>query len=171
MILLILGYILALICGIGSLVCLVMVLMKMFQAGQTGLGIACIVLIFCTGIGGLIAFIYGWMKNAEWGIKNVMLAWTGCIVGQILAMLMIVGGGVMAGTALHQEMQNEMNQMEMNMGPLSVEGAPGDAASMPQFEIPSNVTFEPAGTEIPAVDATADPTATEAPAAAPGTPE
>src|SRR5207244_2318083 len=50
--------------GIASLVCFVMVLIQMFQHGQTGLGIACIVLIFC-GVGGLIAFIYGWMKSTE----------------------------------------------------------------------------------------------------------
>ena len=35
--------------GIGSLVCFILVLIKMFQQGQTGLGIACIVLAFCTG--------------------------------------------------------------------------------------------------------------------------
>jgi len=68
--------------GIASLVCF-MVLMAMFQHGQTGLGIACIVLIFC-GVGGLIAFIYGWVKSSEWNIKNLMLLWTGAIVIAIL---------------------------------------------------------------------------------------
>jgi hypothetical protein len=71
--------------GIGSLVCFILVLIQMFQHGQTGLGIACIVLIFCVGIGALIAFVYGWMKATEWNIKNVMMAWTGCwIVGVLL---------------------------------------------------------------------------------------
>lgn len=68
--------VLGIIASIGSLVCYILVLIKMFQNGQTGLGIACIVLLFCCGIGGLIAFIYGWMKSSEWGIQNVMLIWT-----------------------------------------------------------------------------------------------
>ena len=71
--------------GLGSLVCFILVLIQMFQRGQTGLGIACIVLIFCVGIGALIAFVYGWMKATEWNIKNIMLAWTGCwVVGLLL---------------------------------------------------------------------------------------
>jgi hypothetical protein len=71
--------------GLGSVVCFILVLIQMFQRGQTGLGITCIVLVFCVGIGALIAFVYGWMKATEWNIKNIMLAWTGCwIVGVLL---------------------------------------------------------------------------------------
>jgi hypothetical protein len=76
--------ILSLLVGLVSLGCFIMVLVQMFQHGQTGMGIACIVLIFCFGIGGLVAFIYGWMKASEWNIKNLMLAWTGAIVVGIL---------------------------------------------------------------------------------------
>jgi hypothetical protein len=72
----ILGYV----CGIGSLVCFILVLIQMFKRGQTGLGVACIVLAFCCGIGGLVAFIYGWMKAKEWNIQNIMFAWTGFFV-------------------------------------------------------------------------------------------
>ena len=77
--------------SIGSLVCFIMVLIKMFQSGQTGLGIACIVLVFCV-VGGLIAFIYGWMKADEWKIKNVMIAWSVCLV---LGIIFGVAGRVM----------------------------------------------------------------------------
>jgi hypothetical protein len=63
----VLGQILCILAGLGSLVCFILVLVQMFQRGQTTLGIVCIVLVFC-GIGGLIAFIYGWMKHREWGI-------------------------------------------------------------------------------------------------------
>ena len=80
----VLGYVRAAIGGLGSLVCFILVLIQMFQRGQTTLGVVCIVLIFCFGIGGLIAFIYGWMKHREWGITNVMYAWTGCIALSIL---------------------------------------------------------------------------------------
>ena len=60
-----------------ALVCWILVVIKMFQNGNTVLGIISIVLC---GIGGLIAFIYGWMKSGEWQIQPIMLAWTAAIV-------------------------------------------------------------------------------------------
>jgi hypothetical protein len=73
--------------ALASLVCFIIVVMKMFQHGQTGLGIVCILLVWC--VGGLIAFIYGWVKAGEWNIKNVMLLWTVLIiVGLVLNVAM-----------------------------------------------------------------------------------
>jgi hypothetical protein len=77
------------VCVIGSLVCLILVLVKMFQQGKTGLGIACILLVLFCGIGVLVTFVYGWMNATEWGIKNVMLAWTACIVVGILCNVIV----------------------------------------------------------------------------------
>ena len=62
----------ALICGLISLVCWILVLVKIFQSGSIGLGILGII---CP----LFAFIYGWMKADEFGIRNIMLAWSVCI--------------------------------------------------------------------------------------------
>jgi hypothetical protein len=90
--------------GIGSLICFIMVLVKMFQNGQTGLGVACIVLIFLCGIGGLIAFIMGWINVDRWRIRNVMLAWTGCIIVGILCNIVVistVGFHLPAGVPAH----------------------------------------------------------------------
>jgi hypothetical protein len=88
--------------GIIGLVCFVMVVVKMFQNDQTGLGIACIVLVFC-GIGALIALVYGWIKADEWKIKNLMIGWTVCIV-----LNLIVSGIFVMVTlqAVQQEIQN-----------------------------------------------------------------
>jgi peptidoglycan biosynthesis protein MviN/MurJ (putative lipid II flippase) len=72
------GLILSIIAGIGSLVCFILVLVEMFRRGNTGLGIACIVLALCCGIGGLVAFVYGWIRHREWGLTNVMIIWTVC---------------------------------------------------------------------------------------------
>jgi ABC-type transport system involved in cytochrome bd biosynthesis fused ATPase/permease subunit len=58
--------------GIISLVCFILVLVRMFQENQTGLGVACIILLFCFGIGALIAFIVGWVNAGRWGINNIM---------------------------------------------------------------------------------------------------
>jgi hypothetical protein len=85
------GTILGAVAGLGSLVCYVLVLIKMFQNGQTGLGIACIVLLLCCGLGGLIAFVYGWIKAGEWGITNIMMIWTVFVVLNIASGIMNPG--------------------------------------------------------------------------------
>jgi hypothetical protein len=72
------------ICGIASLVCYILVIVQMFQRGKTGLAIACLLLLLLCGVGGLIAFIYGWMNANQWGIKNIMLIWTACIIVSFL---------------------------------------------------------------------------------------
>ncbi|MEA1950685.1 MAG: hypothetical protein U9N87_04830 [Planctomycetota bacterium] len=69
--------------GIGSLVCFILVLVKMFQNDQTVMGIVCIVTFFCC-IGGLIAFVVGWMNSSTWRIEQIMMIWTGCFIGSIL---------------------------------------------------------------------------------------
>ena len=67
-----------LVLALPSLVCLIIVIVNMFQNGKTGLGIATIILTFLCGIGSLIAFIWGWMSNNV-NIK-VMIAWTLLII-------------------------------------------------------------------------------------------
>jgi hypothetical protein len=75
-----------------SLVCFIMVVVKMFQHDQTGLGIACILLSLCSGIGTLIAFVYGWVKASDWKIQPLMAVWTGCF---ILILLMGIATPIM----------------------------------------------------------------------------
>ena len=88
-----LGMALAGICGLGSLVCFVLVIVQMFSNGESTMGIVSLVTLLC-GIGGLIAFVYGWMRSGAWGIQNIMYAWTGCIVGAIIGqVLMQMGAG------------------------------------------------------------------------------
>jgi len=52
-----------------SLVCWIKVLILIFKRAGVGLGI---VGIIC----GLFAFVYGWIKAGEWGIKKLMLVWS-----------------------------------------------------------------------------------------------
>lgn|SRR5262249_12233324 len=70
-------------------VCYVLILIKMFQAGEQTLGIVCIVLTLCFALGGLVAFIFGWINVQKWNIKNVMWIWTGAIIASIV--LSIIG--------------------------------------------------------------------------------
>jgi hypothetical protein len=75
--------ILSLIISLGSIVCWIIVVVKMFQnAGvlQGILGLIC----------GIWAFIWGWM-NADRVGKNIMLAWTALIILSIV--LNVAGGG------------------------------------------------------------------------------
>lgn len=71
--------------AIGSLVCFVLMLIEMFRRGHTGLAIVCIILAWFCGIGGLIAFVYGWSKAQEWNIQNLMTWWTTFLVVGLLA--------------------------------------------------------------------------------------
>src|SRR5229473_8072144 len=78
----IMGYLvsgLTAICGLVFLVCFIMLLVKMFQKGQTVMGIVCIVGI-CCGVGSIIALVVGWMNAAAWGIQNLMYAYTGSMI-------------------------------------------------------------------------------------------
>ncbi|GIK39798.1 MAG: hypothetical protein BroJett011_36310 [Chloroflexota bacterium] len=86
------GSILSFVGGIGSLICWIMVLIKMFPAEGALKGILAII---CS----LYAFIWGWINAGRFNLRNVMLAWTVCIV------LAVIGGvinGAAAGTALQQ---------------------------------------------------------------------
>jgi hypothetical protein len=89
--------------SLASLVCFILVVVKMFQKNQTTLGIVSLVLVLCCGIGGLIAFVYGWIKSGEWQIMPIMLVWTGAIIVGILA-------GIMDPTT------TEMIQKQMQFG-------------------------------------------------------
>ena len=94
-IVLMLIFLLAIVAGIGSLACWIMVIIAAFKNEQSPLmGILCIVLC------GLGAFIIGWIKHGEWKIKNIMLAWTGLIVfGVIIQVVAFVLAGAAAVAA------------------------------------------------------------------------
>ena len=69
---------------IGSVICFIIVLVKMFQTAgvlQGILGLIC----------GLWCFIWGWMNAGKLGIKNIMLIWTVLILLNIV--LGVAGGG------------------------------------------------------------------------------
>ena len=77
------GMILSYIAAAISVVCWIIVLIRMFKESALKgiLGLIC----------GIYAFIWGWM-NANTGLKNVMLLWT-------LAIVLAVVGGAIGGFA------------------------------------------------------------------------
>ena len=77
--------------GLGSLICFILVIVSFFQKGEQKLGIICLVLILACGLGGLVAFVTGWMNASKLGIQQIMMAWTGCVVlGMLLAGIRVV---------------------------------------------------------------------------------
>lgn len=91
--------------SLAQFVCLVLVIVEMFKRGETALGAVCIVLAFCSGIGTLIAFIYGWIKAGEWGLRKVMLTWTICFVINLVLVLVVAIGSAMLAPANLQPMR------------------------------------------------------------------
>jgi hypothetical protein len=59
--------------AIVSLVCWILVLLKMFPAEGALKGVLAII---C----GLYAFIWGWMNASQHNLKNIMLIWTAAII-------------------------------------------------------------------------------------------
>jgi hypothetical protein len=64
---------------VGALVCFVLVLSRMFQQDRSTLAVVCAVAAWFSGLGLVIAFVYGWLKASEWSLRPVMLTWTGCL--------------------------------------------------------------------------------------------
>jgi len=73
----------ALVAAITSLVCLVLVLIKLFPAKGVGWGIFG---IFC----GIYTFIWGWQNAEEYNIKNVMIIWTAAFAANVLVRILAV---------------------------------------------------------------------------------
>src|SRR5262245_36869416 len=88
----IVGNVLNAIGSLGMLVCFILVIVTMFQRGSSGMGIACLLLL-CCAIGGVVAFVYGWIKSGDWGITRLMTVWTICLILCII-------GNALAPTAL-----------------------------------------------------------------------
>jgi hypothetical protein len=69
--------ILAQLFGLGSLVCFIIIVIPLFKEKGVLHGILGII---C----GLYTFIWGWMNATRLGKKNIMMIWTGCILGGII---------------------------------------------------------------------------------------
>jgi len=65
--------ILAMLVGLGCLICWIIVLIKIFQNDGVLKGI---IGLICA----LFAFIWGWMNADRYGIRNIMLIWTVLII-------------------------------------------------------------------------------------------
>jgi hypothetical protein len=69
--------ILALLCLLGSIVCWIIVLIRMFKEAGAVHGI---IGILCS----LWAFIWGWMNSGKLGLRNIMIIWTLLIIAYVI---------------------------------------------------------------------------------------
>jgi hypothetical protein len=74
--------------GLIMLACLVMVIVRMFRSGDTTMGAICLFLILVCGTGVILTFGMGWIKSAQYGTKNIMYVWTGCIAAEVVLRLL-----------------------------------------------------------------------------------
>ena len=82
--------ILAMLVGIGSLICFIIVLIKLFQnegALKGILGLIC----------GLYTFIWGWMNSDRLGIRNIMLIWSILILVSLVLNFAFGAAMILAG--------------------------------------------------------------------------
>ena len=75
---------LGMVCGLGSLICFIIVLIKQFQNAGAVHGI--IGIITCS----IWTFIWGWMNSGKLNIRNIMLIWTAL---WILSIILNVSSG------------------------------------------------------------------------------
>ena len=103
--------------GIGSLVCWIMVLIKMFQNDKPLIGVLG---ILCS----LWAFIWGWMKSRGLGLKKIMMIWSACIALTIV-------GNILFGLGMASQMQNQMQNGGFEGAGSEFEGA---GSEMPEAQ-------------------------------------
>jgi hypothetical protein len=69
-------YVAKLCLSLGVLVCFLTFVAQLFMHGETGWGIATLLMCGLCGIGTIFAFFFGWSKADEWDNAPLMLAWT-----------------------------------------------------------------------------------------------
>ena len=75
------------ICSILSFVCFILALISLFKNGKTGLGIACVILTFISGLGQIILFFYCWTKSSKFNIRKLMKIWTLSVIINIILII------------------------------------------------------------------------------------
>jgi hypothetical protein len=73
---------LSIVTGIGSLVCFIMVLIKLFPDKGIGWGIFGVI---CS----IYTFIWGWQNAERLGIQQIMQLWTGLIIAGIILNVLV----------------------------------------------------------------------------------
>ena len=81
--------ILTLMFALVAFVCWIIMLIKIFKAGETLYGVLG---IFC----GIVAFVYGWSKADDLDAKPIMLAWTASIIAYVISLFAGIGNAPVA---------------------------------------------------------------------------
>lgn len=69
--------------------CWLTLVVQTFFRGETGMGLLCLLLFFCCGVGVVVGLGYGWAKANEWNNVTLMLAYTASF--GMLALSLLIG--------------------------------------------------------------------------------
>jgi chaperonin GroES len=88
---------LSVIVAIVSVCCYFYVIYQMFDKAESVIAIVCLVGICLFGLGGIVAFVYGWIKAREWEIVPVMAVWSRDESGKIVPLDVKAGDRILFG--------------------------------------------------------------------------
>ncbi|MDX1927789.1 MAG: hypothetical protein SFV81_14800 [Pirellulaceae bacterium] len=140
----IVGLILIAIGGLLSLVafvCAIIVIVKMFQANETGLGVGTILGLFlCAPVGYILAIVYGLKNKVAWKLETIMPIFIGSFV---LGFLFVLPGYVLFFFSMAGDIQTQM-RMQQNQMQMQMDENPMPDIEMPEIEIPEIEIPQPA---------------------------
>jgi hypothetical protein len=82
---------LAMVCGLASFVCAILVLIKLFTAEgpiKGVLGILC----------GIYTFVWGWQNANRFNLRQVMQIWTIAFIAYLVCIALMMATGAMSGS-------------------------------------------------------------------------
>jgi hypothetical protein len=88
-------YLFSAVAWLASMVCFILIVIRMFQEGSLVVALLTIALAFCFGIGWIVALIWGWQRADTPGFRNLMTLYTVLILLSLLGVL----GGHLSGIA------------------------------------------------------------------------
>ncbi len=69
--------------GLAALVCYIIIIVRMFQNGDTTLGIIGLVGLICC-IGYVITYVMGWVNSTKYRSMPIMPIWTACFIVAVI---------------------------------------------------------------------------------------
>ncbi len=102
--------------GLGSIlslvafVCAILIIVKMFQNNQTGVGVATIIGLFICGFGYILALVYGWQNKVAWKLQTVMPIFTASFV---LGLVLFIPGYGMLVASMMKDVQQQIQMQQM----------------------------------------------------------
>lgn len=103
--------------GLALFICFVVVVVKMFQNGATGLAIGSLVGFCFCGIGYFVALIGGWVNAGSWRIKPLMAIYTALMLAYFVIFGLNIGTFQARMKDAFEKAQQQQQQRPNDMAP------------------------------------------------------